>query len=138
MYNQFAKYVFFGVLTTAINLAVYYIFIEVFMFDYQISITVSWAVAVSFAFVTNKLYVFESRRNVYRPFTQELFLYFAFRLLSLVLELGMMLIMVALFKVDDFISKASVTILIVVFNYFASKQFIFKRFAKVVTSPQED
>lgn len=60
-YKSIIRYAFFGVMTTIVNVAVYSLFYEVLSIGNILSTVVSWGLAVAFAFVTNKLFVFESR-----------------------------------------------------------------------------
>ena len=60
-YQHFLLYTLFGSLTTVMDLAVYYILYNLFSVHYLIAQTISWVVAVLFAYATNKRYVFASR-----------------------------------------------------------------------------
>ena len=53
------SYVVFGVLTTVINIVVFNLC--EYIMDYKVANVIAWIAAVAFAFVTNKLYVFESK-----------------------------------------------------------------------------
>ena len=54
-------YIVFGVLTTIINLISYYFFSNIITINYLISNTIAWIISVIFAYMTNKLYVFNSK-----------------------------------------------------------------------------
>ena len=60
-YKEIINYLIFGVLTTLISIVTYAIFTKVFHIDYLISNVLSWIIAVLFAYITNKIYVFESK-----------------------------------------------------------------------------
>ena len=59
-YKQIIMYLIFGTATAAINWIVY-TFLALADVEMTISNTVAWLAAVIFAFITNKLFVFESR-----------------------------------------------------------------------------
>ena len=58
--KEIIKYLIFGILTTLVNILCFYI-LDKLNIDIYINNTISWIVSVIFAFITNKLYVFESK-----------------------------------------------------------------------------
>ena len=63
-YKELLLYLIFGVLTTLVNLASFWIFTKILGEGlYLINNAIAWVVGVIFAFVTNKLFVFESKVN---------------------------------------------------------------------------
>lgn len=116
-------YIIFGILTTVVDWIVYYILSGLGV-NYIINSIISWTLAVLFAFITNKLFVFDSKRlkNIFR----ELVLFVLSRLSTLVINLAGMYVLISLLKLNEFISKAILSILVVILNYIFSKLFIFK------------
>ena len=67
-YKEIINYLIFGVLTTVVSLATYYICVFTFLnpenpVELQIANIISWIFAVIFAYVTNRKYVFESKEK---------------------------------------------------------------------------
>ena len=61
-YKELILYVFFGALTTLVNFAAFKFFNVVLGEErYLVSNVIAWFVSVIFAYITNKLFVFESR-----------------------------------------------------------------------------
>ena len=120
---ELIAYIIFGILTTVVDWVVYYILSSLGV-NYIINSIISWTVAVLFAFITNKLFVFDSKRlkNIFR----ELVLFVLSRLSTLVINLAGMYVLISLLKLNEFISKAILSILVVILNYIFSKLFIFK------------
>ena len=120
---ELIAYIIFGILTTVVDWIVYYILSNLGV-NYIINSIISWTLAVLFAFVTNKLFVFDSKRlkNIFR----ELVLFVLSRLSTLVINLAGMYVLISLLKLNEFISKAILSILVVILNYIFSKLFIFK------------
>lgn len=120
---ELIAYIIFGILTTVVDWIVYYILSGLGV-NYIINSIISWTVAVLFAFITNKLFVFDSKRlkNIFR----ELVLFVLSRLSTLVINLAGMYVLISLLKLNEFISKAILSILVVMLNYIFSKLFIFK------------
>ena len=70
--KEIINYLIFGVLTTVVSFVVYFIFAKVFKIDEVISNVISWFFSVLFAFITNKLYVFESKETGKKTLLKEI------------------------------------------------------------------
>ena len=124
--REMFNYLLFGVLTTAVNIVSFWLLDSGLELDYKISTVISWIVSVIFAFVTNKLYVFNSKSMDTRSVFKELLSFVFFRWLSLIIDLLTMIVLVEFLKLDSLFAKIVANIFVVVFNYFASKYVIFK------------
>jgi putative flippase GtrA len=124
--KEVISYLVFGILTTLVNIISYGYLTKIGHIDYRLATTIAWFLSVVFAFVTNKLYVFNSKSFDIKTLTKEFFFFTFFRLLSYITDLVIMVLMVEWLLVDDLISKILANIIVVIFNYFASKFFIFK------------
>ena len=125
-YRSFILYAFFGVCTTLVNIIVYYICSYVLNLSTIISTAISWFLAVLFAYVTNRKWVFESHVLNTKEVTKEITSFFSCRLLTGLLDIGIMYICVDILKWNDMIIKMTSNILVIVLNYVASKLIIFK------------
>ncbi len=124
-YKSIIMYLIFGVLTTVVNIVLYYIFQDILSIQYLISTIIAWIGAVVFAFITNKYLVFNSKEN--NNFIKELSYFVLFRLLTLVFDLIIMYLLVDIMNIDDLLSKIVANVVVVVLNYIFSKLFIFKK-----------
>ena len=130
-YKEIVNYLIIGVLTTVVSLVSFYL-IRIFVFtndsqfDIQLANVISWVLAVLFAFVTNKKYVFESKSTGYQKFL-EMIKFYVSRLTTLGVEMFVMWLLTSPLKVDDIISKIIVQFIIVILNYVFSKLFVFKK-----------
>ena len=89
----------------------------------QISIILSWIIAVLFAYVTNRVFVFKSKsKNIIKEMTS----FFGARLLTLGMEMLIMWFFVTLLDLNEYVFTIITQILIVIFNYIFSKLFVFK------------
>ncbi len=122
-YYEIISYLFFGGLTTLVNILVFYLFS--FVFNYAISNVIAWIVSVIFAFVVNKLFVFKSLGK--DKVRKEIISFFSFRILSLGIDMLFMYLLISVLFVNDLISKILVNIIVVIINYVFSKLFIFKK-----------
>lgn len=128
--KEVISYLIFGVLTTLVNIVVYGLLTKLFSVDYRIATTIAWVLSVLFAFITNKLFVFESKSMALSSVMKELSSFILFRLVSYLLDLTIMIVMVEWLVLNDLFSKIVANVVVVIINYFASKLFIFKNAAK--------
>lgn len=122
-YQEIILYGVFGVLTTVVNIVVYWFFARFFGVNYLLSTAIAWILSVLFAFITNRIYVFESNnQNIWK----EMYLFFTFRLLSGFIDIIDMYLFVDVLHFDDMIIKILSNVIVIVLNYIFSKLFIFK------------
>lgn len=114
-----------GVLTTILNIVVFK-GCNLIGIQYLVSNVIAWVVAVLFAFVVNKLYVFQSKSWAYGIVRKEFVAFISCRLLSLAFDMAFMLITVSYFHMNEDLAKILSNFFVVVMNYVASKLFIFK------------
>lgn len=126
-FREVFLYLIFGGLTTIINVLVYFVLARLFMVNYQISTVIAWILSVLFAFFTNKLFVFESKNQTRKEDFKEVVSFFAFRILSLGIDMASMYLMVQALHLDDLVSKIVANVIVVIVNYLFSKLFIFKK-----------
>ncbi len=125
-YKEVLLYLLFGGLTTIVNILTFYIFRKLNV-ELYISNIIAWIISVLFAFITNKLFVFESKNKTKKENIKEITSFFGFRLLSLVFDMGSMFLLINILKINDLLSKIFANILVVILNYIFSKLFIFKK-----------
>lgn len=126
-YKEVIMYLIFGVLTTVVNILVYYLFKNIFNIDYLISNIIAWILSVLFAYITNKIWVFEKKTAGINELIKEIVSFFSFRVLSGILDMGFMYITVSLLHFNDNLMKIIANIVVVILNYIFSKLFIFKK-----------
>ena len=126
-YKFLILYGIFGVLTTVINIAVYGIFYSVLGVSNVISNIIAWVISVLFAFITNKLWVFESKSFDFKVFMKELGSFTVCRVATGVLDLDIMFVGVDLLKGPAMILKIASNIIVIILNYVMSKLFVFKK-----------
>ena len=139
--REAASYIFFGVLTTLVNIVVYKAANAALGKDlYLVGNVIAWVIAVAFAYVTNKLWVFESKSWERRLVARELRQFVAARLFSLgVEELGLY-VMIDLLAFGGFkwiilgyplsgedLAKYVMQAVVILLNYVFSKLLIFRK-----------
>ena len=125
-YNKhIVLYFVFGVLTTVVNLISFYIFAEILQIETIPATIWAWIVAVAFAFITNRLYVFESTAKTHAAILREAILFFIARLVTLGIEVFIMWLSVDVCGQNKLIWKVFCNIITIVVNYALSKAVVF-------------
>mgnify|MGYP004547383367 FL=1 len=128
-YKEIINYLIFGVLTTVVSLAVYYICVYTFLnpenvVQLQIANIISWVAGVVFAYVTNRKFVFESKEE---NKLKEAGKFVTSRITTLLMDMAIMFIGVTLCKFNDKIIKLISQVVVIVMNYLLSKIIVFKK-----------
>lgn len=126
-HRELLSYVFWGVMTTAVNYVTYFLLRNAFQVQLIASNVIAWAVSVLFAYFVNKLFVFQSRDWSWRVALRELWQMVAARVFSLGLETGILWLFVEKLLCNEPIVKLMANIVVVVVNYVLSKFIIFKK-----------
>lgn len=118
-------YVFFGVCTTVVNIVCYWFCAYVLNEPIPASTIVAWIIAVLFAYVTNRKWVFSSQTRGVEAY-QEIVSFILCRLGTGLLDLGIMYFSVDVIYINDVLIKTISNIITILLNYIASKFMIFK------------
>lgn len=133
-YKEVIMYLIFGVGTTAVNYVIYTVLTETgVMTNLNIANVIAWIGAVAFAYITNKLWVFESKSWKLDLVIKELGMFLGARIFSGIFEIGLFPILMkmgfdyAIFGVEGMAAKVAISVLVIVLNYIFSKLLIFKK-----------
>ncbi len=125
-YREVILYGFFGVLTTLVNWGAYWILADVARVPYLASTVIAQVLAILFAYVTNRKWVFESKAQGPMAIGAEMLRFFGARGAALLLDLGCMYVGVDLLHINDKLMKLLANVVVVITNYSLSKLFVFK------------
>lgn len=131
-HREILLYLFFGGSTTFVNWFVYALAVECAGFSINTGNVIAWIAAVIFAFITNKIFVFQSREWRLRTIFREAGSFLGARIISGLVELAGVPLLFALgldyplFGIRGFAAKLLVSVVIIVLNYIFSKLFVFK------------
>ncbi len=117
------SYIFFGVLTTIVNYVAFAVLES--PLGWLIANTIAWVAGVLFAYVTNKLFVFDSKTVEAGALAKEFILFVLARVASLLFETAFMYLFVDLLSLNALVCKIIAAVGVVVMNYIFSKLFIF-------------
>lgn len=126
-YKDVIPYLFFGVCTTLINVIAYWLMAHPFNIGTMLSTLVAWFIAVVFAYVTNRKWVFCSKANSRKEKLEEFGSFFACRIGTGIIDWIIMFLFVDIIGFNDVIIKFFANVIVIVLNYIASKFIIFNR-----------
>lgn len=120
-------YLFFGAGTTLVSLFSFYIMEKEVGTNEHISNIISWILAVSFAFFTNRIWVFDGHTETSLEFIKQMGTFFVGRLSTLGLEELMIFVFVTIFELNSILIKTIAQFAVLILNYIISKFIIFKK-----------
>ena len=127
--KELINYIIVGLLTTIVSLVAYYGLVLTVLdpqdsLQLQLANVLSWIAAVTFAYVTNRKYVFESTsKNI----ATEALRFYLSRVATLLIDMSIMFVGVTLLSFNDKTMKIFVQVVVTVANYIFSKIFVFKK-----------
>lgn len=125
-YKDFIFYIFFGILSTLLNIIAYWFFVHLFQQTVMKSTIIAWVLTILFVYITNCKWVFHSEANNVMAVLKEIVTFFMCRLITGVVDWGCMFVFVTILKLDDVLIKTLANVLVIIFNYVASKLIVFK------------
>lgn len=140
-YEELILYVVFGGLTTLVNFIAFWLLNKTIgEAAYLVNNVIAWFVAVVFAYITNKLWVFDSKSWKFKVLLKEVPEFFLARVFSLLVEEGGLWLFIEKMGFDEFsftvlgfevtgklIAKIVLAVIVVILNYFFSKFVIFAK-----------
>ena len=126
-YWSIISYLFFGVVTTVVNMVVYYLCYHLWGISSDLSTVIAWVIAVLTAFLTNKPFVFGSHDWSPKVLLPEAGSFFGCRLGSGLVELVLMHITVEMLGLPGMLMKLLVNVIVVILNYEASNLLVFRK-----------
>ena len=124
-YKEPLLYLFFGGLTTLISIFVFWLFCAVFGLNELVANLISWVLAVLFAFLTNKTWVFQSGGRE-KGFLALMLSFYAGRLLTLGVEELLLLVFITWLGFNSMAVKVIAQIVVIILNYVISKLLVFR------------
>ena len=133
-YKSVILYVILGGLTTVVDWSIS--FLLYYLWGDAIDATpillhganvIAWAAAVAFAYVTNRIWVFESKRRGFLPILGEMIAFAGGRVLTLLLQEAIMGVFCTWLGFNEYLFKIIAAVLVVILNYFISKLLVFRK-----------
>lgn len=125
--REMILYIVFGVLTTVLNLVIYFVMTEGMAQNESFSYFIAWVVAVAFAFVTNKKFVFSSKTKRAKAVLYELATFVGGRLLTFAIGEILITVFVSMLAQSNVLWKILTNIIEIVVNWLVSKMITFRK-----------
>ena len=127
-------YLIFGGLTTVVDWLVsfvlYYLLdgaIQQNALFIQVADVTAWVCAVTFAYVTNRKWVFESKKKGFLPIAAELGSFAGGRVVTFLIQEGIIFVCCNLLLLNVYAVKIAASVIVVILNYFISKLLVFRK-----------
>ena len=126
-YQSFLLYVIFGILTTIVNIIVFFILYNMLHTGHNIAYVVAWFWAVLFAYLTNRVWVFHSTSSTTADIVKEVWQFYLARVLTGIIGYFILTFGVDLLHQDANIWNIIQNIFVIFSNFILSKLIIFKK-----------
>lgn len=125
--KELIAYLLVGIATSVLSLIVYYGAVLTFLdpwipWQLQAANVLSWIVAVTFAYFTNRIYVFKSKNS---NWLKEAVTFYYSRIITLLLDMLLMYLLVTANGTNDKLAKLVVQVIVIAANYLLSKLLVF-------------
>lgn len=125
-YKEVLMYLLFGGLTTVVSVAAFALFYRLMGIHELVANVLSWILAVLFAYVTNRTWVFASRADTPAGIAREILTFFGGRLATLLVEEGILAVFISWLALPAVPVKLAAQVVVIVLNYVISKLFVFR------------
>ena len=124
--KEILLYLFFGGLTFLVSISSYALFNIRIGWNALTANIASWILAVAFAYVTNRTWVFESSTDRGSTLIKEITGFFGGRIATLVIEELILFIFITEFEMNSVLVKIVAQVVVIALNYVISKMIVFK------------
>ena len=124
--KELARYIGFGIGSLVINIVAFWVYNDLLKVHYMAANVVAWVLSVVFAFVTNKVFVFNSHSWKASVWIRECISFTTARVITGVFDMAIMFVMVDLINADELFAKFVANFFVILANYGISKLWIFK------------
>ena len=126
-HKSFIAYGVFGVFTTIVNIVTYNFCYNCLGISNTLSNIAAWILAVTFAYLTNKVWVFDSKSWKWEVLQREIPAFISCRLATGILDIVIMFVCVDILGFHALLMKVISNVLVIILNYIFSKLVIFKK-----------
>ena len=122
-YKEMLLYLFFGGLSFIVSIACFNVGMGI---NELIANILSWIITVMFAFLTNRVWVFQSPTDSVQAFIKQMFVFYSGRVITLVVEEAILLVFITWLGFNSMLIKVIAQVIVIVLNYVISKLVVFK------------
>ena len=125
-HKEVLLYLIFGGLTFLVSIGTYAFFNVKCGINELIANFLSWIAAVLFAYITNRVWVFQSRASGAKELIREIMSFFGGRVFTLLVEEVILLIFITVLGLNSMLVKVAAQIIVIILNYIISKKIVFR------------
>ena len=125
--KEILLYLFFGGLTFLVSIISYAFFNIQIGWNALVANIGSWILAVAFAYITNRIWVFDSDASTAADFIKEITSFIGGRVATLVIEELILFIFITNLGMNSMLVKIVAQVIVIVLNYVISKLIVFKK-----------
>lgn len=126
-YKEMLLYLFFGGLSFIVSISTYAGFNVGMGINELVANVLSWIITVLFAFLTNRVWVFQSPTNGVSEFMKQMFAFYSGRVITLIIEEVILLVFITWLGFNSMVIKVIAQVIVILLNYVISKLVIFKK-----------
>ena len=126
-YKELLLYLFFGGLSFIVSIATYALFNVGMNINELIANVLSWIITVMFAFLTNRVWVFQSTTNGVAEFVKQMLVFYSGRVITLVVEEVILLVFITWLGFNSMLIKVIAQVIVILLNYVISKLVVFRK-----------
>lgn len=116
-----------GALTTILDIGIFWFLANIVNLHYLVANAIAWFLAITFSFLANKYYVFESKSFAREVWVKEAAEFLGARGISCIIDMGGMFLLVSILGINKNYAKLFITLVVIIINYILSKFWIFKK-----------
>lgn len=125
--KEIVLYLLFGGLSFVISISSYTFCNVVIGINELTANIISWVLAVSFSYITNRIWVFDSPTNTFRETLKQMYSFFTGRVITLLLEEVILFVFITLLHFHSVVIKVAAQVIVIIANYVISKLVVFKK-----------
>jgi putative flippase GtrA len=125
-YKEIILYLVFGVLTTAVSIGTFAL-TELVGIHELVGNVISWVVSVTFAFFTNRIWVFDAKTDSTKSFFVQFVLFYLSRIATFLVEELIIFVCVTLLHFNPMVIKIIAQVIVIVLNFVVSKLVVFRK-----------
>lgn len=126
-YKELLLYLFFGGLSFIVSIATYALFNVGMNINELIANVLSWIITVMFAFLTNRVWVFQSTTNGVAEFVKQMLVFYSGRVITLVVEEVILLVFITWLGFNSMLIKVIAQVIVILLDYVISKLVVFRK-----------
>ena len=126
-HKEVLLYLLFGGLTTLVSILSFALFAEGLGMNVLWANVLSWILAVTFAYVTNRTWVFADKAGTRAGILREVLSFFGGRVATLLIEEAILYVFITRLALPSMPVKIAAQVVVIVLNYVISKLLVFRK-----------